>query len=199
MSSHVPLRYLIVPGLYNSGRGHWQSHWQSRLGAQRVEQDDWSQPDLEAWSARVVAAVRADPRPAVLIAHSFGTLASVQALSQVAPQVHGLLLVAPAAPEKFGLAARLPKTTLPRPSLLAASQTDPWLSLPRARALAASWGSRFVNLGDAGHVNVASGHGPWESGLELLAALHVPTLPRRLAQPVPARLPAAGLAAGFAW
>lgn len=33
---------LIVPGLFDSGPDHWQSHWQRALPtAERVEQSDW--------------------------------------------------------------------------------------------------------------------------------------------------------------
>ncbi|MGD7253266.1 alpha/beta hydrolase, partial [Ralstonia pseudosolanacearum] len=51
---------LTVPGLYGSGPGHWQSRWEERFPDwRRVEQDDWSTPDLARWSARVGQAVRA--------------------------------------------------------------------------------------------------------------------------------------------
>lgn len=45
---------------------------------------------------------------------------------------------------------------------------DPYASLERARALAAAWGSRFVDLGAAGHVNTAAEFGPWPEGEALL-------------------------------
>lgn len=196
-------RYLIVPGLRNSGPGHWQTHWEQLLRASRVEQEDWATPDLERWSARVVAAVNPDPRPAILIAHSFGCLASVHALRRIAPRVKGLLLVAPAAPEKFQIAQRLPQGPIGVPSLLVGSQTDPWLTLGRARALAATWGSDFVNLGDAGHVNADSGHARWEEGLPLLERLQAPVSLRRAGAERSPRL-AAGIrvqagTAAFAW
>jgi len=180
MSWQTTHRYIIVPGLRNSGPGHWQTHWEQLLRATRVEQDDWATADLERWSARVVAAVNPDPRPAILIAHSFGCLASVHALRRIAPRVKGLLLVAPAAPEKFQITQRLPQGPIGVPSLLVGSQTDPWLTSGRARALAATWGSDFVNLGDAGHVNADSGHARWEEGLRLLERLQAPAAPRRI-------------------
>jgi predicted alpha/beta hydrolase family esterase len=40
--------------------------------------------------------------------------------------------------------------------------------LPRAQQFAAAWGSRLVNIGNAGHINTASGFGDWPAGLELL-------------------------------
>ena len=41
-----------------------------------------------------------------------------------------------------------------------ASDTDPWLPAAAARSWAHRWGARFVNLGDAGHVDAATGFGP---------------------------------------
>ncbi|MBE3032888.1 MAG: serine hydrolase family protein, partial [Actinobacteria bacterium] len=78
---------LTVPGLHGSGPGHWQTRWEQRFPAwRRVEQADWSTPDLPRWSARVGEAVRAalaerpptrSKRPVILVAHSFGCLASL--------------------------------------------------------------------------------------------------------------------------
>jgi predicted alpha/beta hydrolase family esterase len=74
----------------------------------------------------------------------------------------------PPAVAAFG---RPPLERLRFPSILGCSSTDPYCSLERARALAMTWGARFVNLGDAGHVNTASGHGPWLDGERLLREL----------------------------
>ena len=38
------------------------------------------------------------------------------------------------------------------------------MPLDGAKALARSIGSRFINAGSAGHINVDSGHGPWPEG-----------------------------------
>jgi predicted alpha/beta hydrolase family esterase len=46
-----------------------------------------------------------------------------------------------------------------------ASSNDPYCSLERARDLAATWGSAVIESGEVGHLNVASGHGPWPDGL----------------------------------
>jgi predicted alpha/beta hydrolase family esterase len=49
-----------------------------------------------------------------------------------------------------------------------ASEDDPWVSIERAKFFASSWGSSFINIGKAGHINVPSGYGPWEEGLTIL-------------------------------
>lgn len=157
-------RLVVVPGLRGSGAAHWQT-WleQEFAGAARVEQDDWDEPDLDRWASRVIETVESLGRgPHVLAAHSFGCLATVRALVRRPDlAVAHLLLVAPAEPLRFGVADRLPQARLATPCCLVASDTDPWMSAASARAWSLRWGTEWINLGDAGHVNVASGFGPF--------------------------------------
>ena len=44
----------------------------------------------------------------------------------------------------------------------------------RARVIANLWEASFVDAGDAGHLNVASGHGAWPEGRLLLDRLRAP-------------------------
>jgi len=157
-------RLVIVPGLHGSGAEHWQSWLQGQVaGSVRVEQDAWSTPDLERWSERVadtVAALGAGPH--VIVAHSFGCLATVRALAKrPAPDVAQLLLVAPAEPDRFDVAGALPQARLAARSCVVASDDDPWMSATQAHAWALRWGSDWINLGNAGHINVDSGYGPF--------------------------------------
>ncbi|MEJ2894367.1 alpha/beta hydrolase, partial [Bordetella avium] len=46
-----------------------------------------------------------------------------------------------------------------------------YCSLVRAQAFAQDWGSRFVILSEAGHINAESGLGNWPQGLKILGAL----------------------------
>lgn len=163
-----PLRVLVIPGLHDSGEAHWQTwlHGQYR-GALRVRQDDWTRPDLAAWSRRIGRTIERAPAGTqwVAVAHSFGCLALAHFLTneaeRAAQHVRSALLVAPADPNKFDLVDQLPRHGLGRPTTLIGSETDPWMPLDRARLWAQTWGSRFVNLGDAGHINTDSGYGPW--------------------------------------
>ena len=45
------------------------------------------------------------------------------------------------------------------------------VSLERAKYFATNWGSEFINIGKAGHINVASGHTEWNQGLDILKQL----------------------------
>lgn len=172
-------RLLIIPGLHDSGPTHWQSWLQDRhAGAVRVVQRNWPTADLRRWSARIDSTLdRAGPGPWLAVAHSFGVLALVDHLARRPDSaVQAALLVAPADPAKFGLGESLPHHALARPSALMASSNDPWLSLPEAARWARRWGSTLVQLGMAGHVNVASGHGPLPAAEQWLLAQAAPRL-----------------------
>ena len=166
------LRTLIVPGLQGSGPQHWQSLWQDEhLDYERVVQQDWGSANLENWAQAVVRQIGIFSGPVILVAHSFGCLASVRA-AQLAPlRIRGAMLVAPANPLRFGIAHVLPRQPLHCPSLLVARRSDPWMSYGDAACWARRWGSLVVDAGNAGHINVPAGYGHWFEGEQLLDEL----------------------------
>lgn len=156
-------RLLVVPGLHDSGPAHWQS-WLESLNrdALRVKQRDWSDPELDRWAGRIASTMERDTKARwVVAAHSFGCLALAR-LAALRPDlpVEAALLVAPADPDRFGVAGLLPQAALPFSSTLVASQTDPWLSSAKARLWSQRWRSHGLDLGDAGHINAEAGFGP---------------------------------------
>ncbi len=170
--SLAPYRVLVAPGLYGSGAGHWQTRWQTLYPwFERVEQDDWATPDLPGWGARLQQVLCRSDKPVLIAAHSFGSLTTVYAASQGAPNLAGALLVAPADPEKFNLAEQLNVRSLTFPALVLGSTSDPWMSNERAAMWAARWGAPYRCLGDVGHINAESGLGDWVEGLSLLQGL----------------------------
>jgi hypothetical protein len=169
---------LILPGFGNSEGEHWQARWGERLpGARTVAQDDWNQPEAAAWQSNIVEAVAQARRPVILIAHSLGVVAAVQAAPRFpAGIVRGALLVAfpdvertPNLPASVTAFAPVPRDPLPFPSLLVASRNDPYCAYERAEDFAYAWGASLVDAGESGHINTASGHGPWPEGLMRLA------------------------------
>ena len=158
-----PARLLIVPGLRDSGPAHWQSWLEAQeRDARRVVQHDWHAPELERWSARIDSVLeRAGDGPWIAVAHSFGCLALARhlALRPDSP-VCAALFVAPADPDRFGIAALLPQQRLVRPSTVIASDNDPWMSAAMSRRWAQRWGSSWLTLGEAGHINADAGFGP---------------------------------------
>ncbi len=166
---------LIVPGWRDSGPGHWQSLWAARLpGALRVRQADWEHPTRAEWVERIARDILASPVPVVIVAHSLGCIAAAHLPPEAAGRVRAALLVAPADPERRALLhdfAPVPSRRLPYRSIVVASSNDPFCPVRLAGAYARSWGSEFVRLSCAGHINVASGHGEWPLGLALLQSL----------------------------
>jgi hypothetical protein len=172
-------RYLIIPGWAGSGPDHWQSHWERELpGAARVAMADWDLPRRADWVKTLDEAVRASAEPPLLIAHSLGCVAvahwAAEAAARARRAVRGALLVAPAdldretAPPVLFEFRPVPRAPLPFPAHVVASDDDPYVSLERARQIAADWGGGLTILRAAGHINSASGYGPWREGRALL-------------------------------
>ena len=166
---------LIVPGWRDSGPGHWQTLWAERLPhARRVVQDDWWNPNRDAWVERLADEVLAAPAPVVIVAHSLGCITTTHLPEKAARRIQGALLVAPADPERRALLqsfAPVPCEPLPYRSIVVASSNDPYCPVRLAGGYARAWGSEFLRLRDAGHINVESGHGEWPLGFALLHSL----------------------------
>ena len=174
-----PSNILLLPGWQNSGPDHWQSRWEALHGYRRVEQHDWMRPLRGDWSARLEDTVVDADGPVVLVAHSLGCILAAwwAAHSSHAHRVQGALLVAPGDVERPDLAAQIPgwapiaRQPLPFPALLVGSRSDPYCSFERAEGLAQSWGARFIDYGERGHINAESGLGDWTEGQALLQGL----------------------------
>ena len=168
-------RVVIVPGWRDSGPGHWQSLWAEGLdGAVRVEQDDWVSPRRESWVRAIGDLILAQDAPVVVAAHSLGCIATAHLQPEVTARIAGALLVAPADPERRAALndfAPVPYAKLPYRSVVVASSNDPFCPVRLAGAYARAWGSEFVRMQNAGHINVDSGHGDWPLGLALLQSL----------------------------
>ncbi|MEH6436930.1 RBBP9/YdeN family alpha/beta hydrolase [Massilia sp. DD77] len=168
---------LIVAGLWNSGPRHWQSLWQERYPQWlRAPHRDWTSPERDEWVAELDAAIAACKGAPILVAHSLGCILVAHWARCGSPlKVAGAFLVAPSDVEAPSYPAPLngfapvPTEPLPFPSIVVASSDDPYVTPDRVQGFAASWGSRFVDIGKAGHVNADSGHGDWPEGERLLA------------------------------
>lgn len=171
---------MLLPGWQNSDAQHWQSRWEKRHGYTRVQQHDWQRPLRGDWSIQLQEAVLDSDRDVILVAHSLGCIAAAWWAAH-APlaraKVRAALLVAPGDVEQDSLRHVLPGWSpvllqrLPFPSVLVGSQNDPCCSLARAQQMAQAWGSEFVDLGQAGHINTDSGLGDWNEGHALLQQL----------------------------
>ncbi len=166
---------LIVPGLRDHVADHWQTLLQAKLAKVR------SVPPLETNKLDCTARVQAIENelaqingPVILVAHSAGVLMVAHWAARHSRPIKGALLAAPpdldatwpqGYPTPESLRANgwdpLPKSALPFRSIVAGSSNDHLASFEAAAGLARGWGSELVNLGSVGHLNPASGHGPW--------------------------------------
>ena len=173
------INYFIVPGLGNSGPDHWQTFFEhSANNFQRIVQADWDAPNRNDWIETLEKAISGyDPRTVILIGHSLGCATIAHWATKYQKPIKGALLVAPSDPESSHYTfpakgfAPVPDQKLNFKTIVVASSDDPWVSLERAEYFAGNWGREFINIGNAGHINVASGHTKWDEGLKILERL----------------------------
>ena len=169
---------LIIPGYEGSGPVHWQSRMVGKLSTARiVDQPDWLHSSQAVALAQIVKAVEQATRPVVFVAHSLGNILVAQAVPQLTKaglidSVKGAYMVSvPAARALSELAdvdpafGDIPRETLPFRSVLVASSNDPFATMEEAADISAAWGSQLIEAGEQGHINTASGHGPWPEGM----------------------------------
>jgi uncharacterized protein len=168
--------YFIVPGLGNSGPAHWQTYLEETvLHCTRIQQSEWDTPVCEEWIKTIDAALlEMDLSSVVLIGHSLGCATIAHWFQRYKKTVKGALLVAPSDLEAPAYTfpttgfSPIPLSPFPFKTIVVASTNDEWVSFERATYFATCWNSELVNVGDAGHINAASGFGPWPQGAGLL-------------------------------
>lgn len=169
---------LLLPGIGNSGPQHWQSLWEMEYPHfQRIQQRDWDHPVCEEWVETLETTIAAMTSPPVLVAHSLACLMVAAWATSTQQRIKGALLVAvpdphgPQFPSEATGFTDIPHDRFPFPSTVIASSNDPYATLAYVQQCAHDWGSQLIHIGDAGHINAASGLGRWEQGLQFLAAL----------------------------
>ena len=162
-------RTLIVPGLHD--RGHsWQLWLETRLmDAARVRIGQPSEPDLAAWSDDLQRALDKTNTPCWLIARDFGALVTMSLLPNIRDSVLGLMLVAPASPEHFGLSPSLASNP-ELPGLIFASTHDSNQRLTSAAFLAERYGLRLVQQASP-EPDAYANNGAWPEALAAFKAL----------------------------
>nr|WP_316651465.1 alpha/beta hydrolase [uncultured Gellertiella sp.] len=174
-----PTPTLLVPGFAGSPEGHWQHIWaEERPHARMIAQQDWFRPRLDAWRATLEAALL-ETDGAYLVAHSLGSVLTARmAESPAASRIRGALLVAPCDLDVTGLLhpdlihfGDMPVERLPFPAVVLGSRNDTYMQEDRARSFAGLWGADYLDMGNAGHINLASGFGRFKRGYQALDAL----------------------------
>lgn len=176
---------IIVPGLRGPVPQHWQTHLAAALPNARVLPFGRNQHDLHGRIADLHHLIEQADEPVTLIAHSAGCLTTVHWAAQHHLPIRGALLATPpdlANPLPPGHPTLdeltehgwlpIPTTPLPFPSIIAASTNDPLSQPTNIQTLARAWGSHLINIGPVGHLNPASGHGPWPQAHHLINQLN---------------------------
>lgn len=171
--------YFIIPGLGNSGADHWQTHFEnSEKNFQRINQEDWEAPNCDKWIKNIDDVIsKYDPSTVILIGHSLGCITIAQWAKQYGKKIKGALLVAPSDIESplytfpFSGFTPIPLDRINFETIVVSSSNDPWVTSDRAKLFADNWGSKLIKIGDAGHINMASGYGQWQEGLDILKTL----------------------------
>lgn len=175
-------RHLLVPGRGIPKPEHWLRRWADAHPEYRWAPYPPGPPfTLEERVAALHEAVMADDEPAVLIAHSAGCITTVVWAARHAGPVRAALLVTPPyldpewvpGPDDTAdfVSVVVPRERLPFRTVLVASRTDPYTTFPQFEQYAADWGAELYDAGEVGHIETASGHGPWPDGERLVAAL----------------------------
>jgi uncharacterized protein len=174
---HKSTLYLL-PGLYNSGPQHWQTHWEAEYGCIRIGQKNWETPVCEDWINTIDATIsQQNLSDVILVGHSLACCTVVHWANKFNRSIKGALLVAPSdvdAPSyPTGTTGFMPMplTKLPFPSIVVASHNDEYVRIERAQYFANCWGSDFYNIGNYGHINSSSNLGLWPEGYALLKKL----------------------------
>jgi predicted alpha/beta hydrolase family esterase len=169
-----------IPGLRNSNEHHWQSVWEKAYPDKflRVIQADWEYPNCADWIAKIEETLKPfNYQDLILIGHSVGCVSIIKWYEKYGHVIKAALFVAPSdvdRPDYPGYITGfnpMPAHKLPFPSLVVASTNDHVVELKRAKLFARNWGSEFVELKDAGHIEPKSGFGKWDYGLELIERL----------------------------
>jgi len=175
---HFNSTILILPGLGNSGEQHWQSIWEKEYNFTRIQQSDWETPVCADWVANINKAVdQHNPANVILVGHSLACATIAYWAQQYPAKIKGALLVALSDTEADSYPAGttgftpMPLIKLPFPTIAVTSTNDYYVTLPRAEQFATAWGSEFIIIGNAGHINAEAGFGRWDEGLEILKML----------------------------
>ena len=172
--------YFNIPGLRNSGDGHWQTLWEKQYPNNfiRINQDNWEQPNCEDWVNRVEEILcQHDLENAILIGHSVGCATIVNWYRKFQHKIKGALFVAPSDVERGDyptyISGFIPVHLehLPFPTIVVASTNDQVVDFERSEFFADIWGSELVTIENGGHLEKSIGTNNWESGITLLQKL----------------------------
>ncbi|GID70400.1 alpha/beta hydrolase [Actinoplanes cyaneus] len=164
-------RVLLVPGRGVAKPDHWSRRWAREHGYRWAPEPPGPPYVPDARVADLRRVLGESDEPAVLVAHSAGCVTVAlwadrerTGVDNVSPVVGALLVTPPYVEE-------VPRRRLPFRSVLVASRNDPHAVFGEQERFAREWGAGLVDAGSVGHLDSATGFGPWPQGEELLDRL----------------------------
>jgi predicted alpha/beta hydrolase family esterase len=173
---------IIVYGYEGSGPGHWQRWLETELQRRGVrvllpELPEPAAPQKDAWVAALADIIAAHGAPPLtFVCHSLGCWALDHLLAERGvPTARAALLAAPPSPYLVFDAVdsffppprrRAAWAPLAARTLVVGSDNDDFASAEELAGLAAHLGTACKIIPGAGHLNPASGYGPWPFALE---------------------------------
>ena len=185
MTTPSPATVLFVPGLRDHVEDHWQTHLAREIaGSKTVPPLIKDRLSLRARVEVLDEALQAIAGDVILAAHSAGVLMIAHWAQNPTRAIRAALLATPAdietpLPEGYPTFQELtqngwlpiPRAPLPFRSIVVASRNDPLAKFERVKSFAESWQATLVDGGEIGHLNPATGFGPWPAAHELIAQL----------------------------
>ncbi|MEU7588884.1 alpha/beta hydrolase [Micromonospora sp. NPDC049230] len=171
-------RHLLVPGRGIARAEHWLRRWAETHPEYRWAPEPPGPPlILRDRVAALHTAVGESDEPAVLIAHSAGCITVALWAATHSGPVRAAMLVTPpritgAEPDDpSDIPWVVPRARLPFRTIVVASRSDPYTTFAQFEQFAEDWGAELVDAGDVGHLDTASGFGPWPEGERLVSEL----------------------------
>jgi predicted alpha/beta hydrolase family esterase len=171
-------KVFILPGLYNSGPQHWQTHWENEYGFIRINQKEWDRPVCEDWLTTVEKTLAGEVyENIILLGHSTACVTIVKWAEKYGHIIKGALLVAPSDTESENYPEDptgfipMPSFRLPFPSIIITTTKDEVVSVSRAKQFAENWGSELVLLEEGRHLGGDANLGLWPFGFQQLQKL----------------------------
>lgn len=181
----APATVLFVPGLRDHVEDHWQTHLAREIaGSRTVPPLTTDRLSLRARVEALDEALQAITGEVILAAHSAGVLMIAHWAQKPTRKIRGALLATPAdvetpLPEGYPTFPELtqngwlpiPHAPLPFRAIVVASRNDPLAAFERVKSFAESWQAMLVDGGQIGHLNPATGFGPWPQAHALIEKL----------------------------